>query len=375
MYFLDYRFLAFVPLLFVAYWLAGQRLRNGVLFAGNLAWLVYFTPATLVALAALTAGAIYPLSVIASRAHGRGDVRSARIAAWSGVGVLTVVATFLRLRAFLPELTLSEIGLTDALLHWLGFSYFLLKGIHVLFATSRGILPAPSLWELLHYVLFVPTLTSGPIYRLDEFTQQLAAPKSLTWDDLHDGLLRILIGMGKKVVVVPFLISFAANLHAGGIAKQPVAYVATYAMLFLDFSAYSDIAIGLGRLFGFAVPENFKSPFTATTLTQFWRNWHATLGDWLRENIFIPMGGARAKGWHMAGIVVFSMVFVGVWHGFHWMFFAWGLYHGTALLVENRLRIRPLHAHRTPRWRMWLRYAIVQAVVVGGMFIFTGWNP
>jgi alginate O-acetyltransferase complex protein AlgI len=107
-------------------------------------------------------------------------------------------------------------------------------------------------------------------------------------------------------------------------------------------------------------------------LTQFWRNWHVTLGDWLRENVFIPLGGVRAKGWQLAAIVVFSMLIVGVWHGFRGIFVVWGLYHGAMLLLEHRLGVRPLHSHRTPWWRLGLRYAIVQAIVIGGMFMFIG---
>src|SRR5262249_17570373 len=146
----------------------------------------------------------------------------------------------------------------------------------------------------------------------------------------------------------------------------------TYAMLFLDFSGYSDVAIGIGRLFRFEVPENFKHVFTATTLTQFWRNWHATLGDWLRETVFIPLGGIRARGWQLSAIVVVSMLLVGLWRGYRWIFVAWGVFHGVALLLENRLGVKPLRAHRTPWWQLGLRYALVQAVVVAGMFAFIG---
>src|SRR5439155_17816184 len=138
--------------------------------------------------------------------------------------------------------------------------------------------------------------------------------------------------MAKTVVAVPFLKTFAVALHVRGPAMQPAAFVVTYAMLFLDFSGYSDIAIGIGRLLGFEVPENFKNVFTATTLTQFWRNWHATLGDWLRENVFIPMGGVRAKGWKLSSIVLGSMFIIGLWHAFALPFILWGLYHGTLLL-------------------------------------------
>jgi alginate O-acetyltransferase complex protein AlgI len=373
MYFTDYRFIVFVPLFVVAYWAIGGRLRNTVLLAGAVAWLAYFSPQTLVALAVLTVGIIYPVARLASAARAAGDERKARRRAWIGVALLIAITVGLRLKAyFLTDVVLSSSPLADELLRWIGFSYFLLKGIHVLFATGRGIVTLPSLWTLLQYQLFLPTLTSGPIFRVDAFAAELTRPKRLAWDHLETGLLRILIGLAKKVVVVPILTSWIVALHGRGIALEPPAYVLTYVMLFLDFSGYSDIAVGLGRLFGIVVPENFKSPFTSTTLTQFWRNWHVTLGDWQREHVFIPMGGARARGLQLAGIVLFSMLIVGIWHGFRWIFVGWGVYHGLAMLLENRLGVRPLHAHRAPRWKLYLRYAIVQAIVIGGMFMFIG---
>jgi D-alanyl-lipoteichoic acid acyltransferase DltB (MBOAT superfamily) len=377
MYFLDYRFLALVPVLVAVYWLAGwlagPRVRNAVLLAGSVAWLVVFSPSTLIALGALTLAIVYPVAAIADGIRARGNPRRAVVVAAAGTVVLIAVATLLRLKAyFFPALALSRSPVANEVLHWIGFSYFLLKAIHVMFATARGIVARPSLVTLGHYVVFLPTLTAGPIYRLDGFAEQLAAAKRLSWDDVQDGLLRVLIGMAKKVVAVPLLAGWSSDLHAGGLARQPAAFVVTYVMLFLDFSGYTDIAIGIGRLLGFTVPENFKNPFTATTLTQFWRNWHATLGDWLRENVFIPLGGVRATGWQLSAIVLGSMFVVGIWHGYRWIFIAWGIYHGVMLLLENRLGVKPLRTHRTPRWQLVLRYAIVQAIVIGGMFAFIG---
>ena len=369
MYFLDERFLAVMPIAIAVYWASGSA-RNAVLLVVNVVWLALFSPPTLVALGALTVAVIYPVSQIASRLRATDEPRARRIGI-AGTVVLIAVATTLRLRTyFLPDETLSSLPLGTELLQWIGFSYFVLKGIHVMLASSRGIISSTTPTTLLQYMLFLPTLTSGPLYRLDDFTKQLEAPKSLGWEGLHRGLGRILLGMAKKVIAVPILAAVLGAARARGVIWQPASFVAIYVMLFLDFSGYSDIAVGTGLLFGFQVPENFKNPFTSTTLTQFWRNWHASLGDWVRENVFIPFGGVRAKGWKLAAIVVGSMVIVGLWHGYAVVFVSWGLYHGIALLVENRLDIKPLRRHNTPRWRLWLRYAAIQIAVIAGMFAF-----
>jgi alginate O-acetyltransferase complex protein AlgI len=359
---------------FVAvYWAAG-RWQRPVLLAANLGWLCWFSPATLLSLSAIALGLVGPVASLAARARAAGDeLRASRIS-WAGVALLIAVAIVLRTHAFLPDVALSATVLGDPVLHWIGFSYFLLKCIHVMRASARGIVAPPTTPELLHYVLFLPTLTSGPLYRLDTFVAQLDAPKQLTWDAVHDGLLRCLWGAGKKVVVVRALGAVVAELHARPLAWQPLTFLALYVMLYFDFSGYTDIAIGLGRLLGFDVPENFKQPFTATTLTQFWRNWHATLGDWLRENVFIPLGGLRAEGVRLSAIVLGNMLVVGAWHGFSLVFLGWGAYHGTLLLVENWLGVKPLRPHRTPRWRLWLRYGLIQAAAAGGMFAFLGWT-
>jgi alginate O-acetyltransferase complex protein AlgI len=370
MYFLDEHFLGFVAVWVVVYWVVGDRLRNWVLLAGNVAWLTAFSLPTLIALSALGLGLIYPTAHLAARACARGESKRANVIAWTGIIAVLSVATVLRLQDRWFHLV-SSAPVDVQLLRWIGFSYFLLKAIHVMRATARGIIAMPSPLEVLQYVLFLPTLTSGPIYRLDVFAQQLASPKQLSWSEVHDGSMRVLLGIGKKVVLAQPLSKLTVALHAHT-RTQPAAYLVTYVILFIDFSGYTDIAIGLGRLFGFIVPENFKNPFTATTLTQFWRNWHATLSDWLRENVFVPMGGMRAKGWWLAALVMCSMLVIGVWHAYRLKFVLWGLYHGSLLLVENWLDVKPLRSYRTPWSRLALRYALVQVAVMGGMFAFIG---
>jgi D-alanyl-lipoteichoic acid acyltransferase DltB (MBOAT superfamily) len=373
MYFLDSRFLVLVPVFVLLYWASGS-FRSHVLLAVNIGWLCVFSPATLLSLSGLVLIVVKPAVHAAARARDRGREDRANTIGWIGVIALIVIATALRLPSrFLPDVALSATVLGDPVLHWIGFSYFLLKCIHVMRASARGLVAPPSLLQLLHYVLFLPTLTSGPIYRLDAFVTQLEAPKELTWTGVHDGLLRCLVGIAKKIVVVPVFSAIVMPQHARGLEWQPVVFVALYVMLYFDFSGYTDIAIGLGQLLGFQVPENFKKPFTSTTLTQFWRNWHATLGDWIRENVFIPMGGMRAEGMRLSAIVLGSMVLVGLWHRYTLIFLGWGTYHGTLLLIENWLGVKPLRPYRTPLWRLWLRYGIIQAAAIGGMFAFVDW--
>ena len=373
MFFLTEPFFLFLLALFAVYWLSPERWRNWALLLGSVTWLALFSPQTLVALSLITLGLIYPVARLVARLRERGELRRAWAVAWGGIVALVLAASLLRLKSrFLPGVEVSLSAISNNLLQWIGFSYFLLKGMHVLLATASGILRLPGPAACLQYMLFLPTLTSGPIYRLDTFNEQLEAPKRVTWEDVQEGLLRMLRGLAKKVVGVYFLNGIYLNLHGHGHAWLPLSYIALYVLLFLDFSGYCDLAIGCGRLLGFRVPENFKEPFSATTLTQFWRNWHATLGDWLREHVFIPLGGMRAKGARLAAIVLFTMFVVGIWHNYSVIFIAWGLYHGTLLLLEQRLGVKPLRRHRTPRWKLGLRYALVQAAAIGGMFAFVG---
>ncbi|HET7505753.1 MAG TPA: MBOAT family O-acyltransferase [Kofleriaceae bacterium] len=373
MYFLDARFLALAPLVLVVYWLSGSA-RNHVLLAASVGWLCVFSPSTLLALSGMSLGVVLPVARAAARAREAGRPGRAGAIGWLGIAALLAIAIALRLPSyFLPDRALSATLLGDPILHWIGFSYFLLKCIHVMRGSARGIVAAPGALQLLHYVLFVPTLTSGPIYRLDTFVTQLEAPRQLSWDGVHDGLVRCLIGIAKKVVLVPTLAAIVSPLSARGLAGKPLAFAALYVLLYFDFSGYTDVAIGLGRLLGFQVPENFKKPFTSTTLTQFWRNWHATLGDWIRENVFIPLGGLRAEGAKLSAIVLGSMLLVGLWHRFTLVFIGWGAYHGALLLLENWLGVKPLRPYRTPWWQLWLRYALIQAAAAGGMFAFMDW--
>jgi alginate O-acetyltransferase complex protein AlgI len=364
MYFLDTRFILLVPLFVAVYWAIGSRWRNAWLLIATLGWIGFFSLQTLIAFAVMMLAVVYPTVVLAARALRSKQESKANQIGWVGIAALVGVATFLRVHNVAPF-----VEIPNMILQWVGFSYFLLKGIHVIRSVAKSIHTPPSLWVLTQYFFFLPTLTSGPLYRIDGFESQLAATKQFAAIDLQTGAQRITIGLFKKVVVVHALAELGTSLQWSG-AAHPGAYVLTYATLYLDFSGYSDIAIGFGRWLGFSVPENFKNPFAATTMSQFWRNWHSSLGDWLRETWFIPMGGMRASGVRLSAIVVSSMILVGLWHEFKVKWILWSLYHGCILVIEQFFRIKPLATRTASRWQRYARIVLVQIIAAGGMFAF-----
>lgn len=246
-------------------------------------------------------------------------------------------------------------------LGWVGFSYVAFRLIHTLRDRQTGILPALSLREYVTYVIFFPAFTAGPIDRAERFVEDYRALPQLPGLDANRialGATRILIGLFKKFVI--------ADTLALGLALNPVnvgqvdsalgmwALLYGYALrLYLDFSGYTDIAIGIGILYGITLPENFSRPYLRTTLTSFWQSWHITLSNWARFYVFSPLSRAllTRKPKPSSTVIVLlaqvaAMVVIGLWHGVALNFLLWGLWHGIGLFV---------HKQWSDRMRRWYR--------------------
>jgi alginate O-acetyltransferase complex protein AlgI len=232
-------------------------------------------------------------------------------------------------------------------LRWLGLSYIAFRLLHTIRDRQTGRLPAVSLSEYVVYIVFFPTLTAGPIDRIERFIADLRRPLVLSADDLGEAGKRLVLGLFKKFVIADILAMLALNVtNAIQIQSSGWAWVVLYAyafQIFFDFSGYTDIAIGLGRLLGFKLPENFNAPYLKTNLTQFWNNWHMTLTQWFRAYFFNPVTRAlrsRKKPLSIPVIIfitqVATMVLIGLWHGMTVNFVIWGLWHGLGLFVNNR---------------------------------------
>jgi alginate O-acetyltransferase complex protein AlgI len=246
--------------------------------------------------------------------------------------------------------------------HWsdaflpLGVSFFTFEFIHYAVDRYRGKTEAGTFAEYLAFIFFFPTMVAGPIKRFQDFLPCLRAPSQDWVLDWNRGITRILSGLVKKFVFADLLASLSDHLNTHDIAVAerwvlPIWLVAFGWKIYFDFSAYSDIAIGSGRLFGIRIPENFDWPYTRTNIAEFWKHWHISLYRWLVDYVFIPMGGSRGSLWSVCRNIMLVMLVSGIWHGAGMHFVVWGAWHGFLLVVHrlwsipNRLRSQLSHSY------------------------------
>ncbi|HUP73023.1 MAG TPA: MBOAT family O-acyltransferase [Acidimicrobiales bacterium] len=260
----------------------------------------------------------------------------------------------------------------------LGISFLTFQSISYLVEVKRGVVdPVPLLDEAV-WLSFFPTVVSGPITRVSELVPQLDVVPVCT--DHSGATLLILRGLFKKVVVASFLAAtivedaFATPTQFSG-PELLFALYAFGALVYVDFSGYTDMARGLASLLGFHLPENFDAPYRASTVQEFWTRWHMTLTRWLRDFLFTPLGLRFGRRRHMTlAIPIIVMLIAGLWHGAAWTFVAFGGIHGLALAVERwqRERRRRLGLGRPPHstWRRIGRYVVTLHVITLGWLFF-----
>lgn len=223
----------------------------------------------------------------------------------------------------------------------LGLSFFIFEFIHYLADTHKGTAPKASLIEFAAFGLFFPTLVAGPIKRFQPFLEQLRTPSAFRLEFLSEGLYRILLGIGKKVIIADSMVYFTGPLTDPSNATAGDLWVAVYAFaikIFFDFAGYSDIAIGSAKLLGFQVPENFNRPYFQPNIAAFWNNWHISLSSWIRDYLYIPLGGNRGSLLFTIRNQLIAMALCGLWHGAAWNFMVWGIYHGVGLSLYRVYR-------------------------------------
>jgi D-alanyl-lipoteichoic acid acyltransferase DltB (MBOAT superfamily) len=260
----------------------------------------------------------------------------------------------------------------------LGISFHTFQSISYVVDVYRGeqaVIVNPIDYAL--FIAFFPQLVAGPIVRAREFFADLFAWQAPTSSELSRGALLVLFGLAKKVAVADQFAQIAdryfANLAAYPGMLAAWSGVGAFAVqIYFDFSGYTDMAIGMALLLGFHFPENFRRPYLAASITDFWRRWHMSLSRWLRDYLYISLGGNRRGNWRTWRNLILTMLLGGLWHGASWKFALWGGYHGVLLAVERVARNVP-----PPRW--WraaypLRVAATFALVSIGWVFFRAPN-
>ena len=272
---------------------------------------------------------------------------------WICIGLqLTVLAFFKYFNFFEDNLValLSTIGLPPAssivrVLLPVGISFYTFHAITLAVDTFRGKVDTRvSLLDVALYIAFFPQLVAGPIVRATVFLPQLATKRSMFEEDFFAATQAIVTGFLYKVVfsdsIAPFVDKvFERPADYSGILLSAATF-GFYCQIYFDFNGYSMVAIGVSRLFGYKLPDNFNFPYAATSLGSFWRRWHISLSSWLRDYLYIPLGGNRLGTEKQMRNLIITMLLGGIWHGASWNFIIWGAAHGTLLAVERFLQVR-----------------------------------
>ncbi len=240
----------------------------------------------------------------------------------------------------IPGISIPSTGISLPI----GISFYTMQTVSYTIDAYRGNAKVQkSFFNFLLFVSMFPQLVAGPIVRYTDIEDQLAERKT-TLQGVYEGILRFVIGLGKKALIANYAGSLAVKFLDGDLLNQSTPSVwfglLCYTFqIYFDFSGYSDMAIGLGKVFGFSFPENFNYPYISQSITDFWRRWHMTLGTFFRDYVYIPLGGNRRLQYRNILIV---WMLTGLWHGASWNFVIWGLYFAVILVIEKTFMLKAL---------------------------------
>ena len=382
-----------LPLALAAYYLLPRRWRNGWLLAFSLLFYAWGEP-VYVALMLVSITLNWGAGLALARLNSKPRRRAALIAALVvNLGLLG----FFKYAGFLVD---SLSGLTGWRIQFappalpIGISFYTFQALSYVIDVYRNDVPCQRRWNAVAlYISMFPQLIAGPILRYQEVAQQIEERRE-TLSGFTQGMSRFAVGLGKKVLVANTLAPLADqafSLSAPPIAGAWLGAVAYALQIYFDFSGYSDMAVGLGRMFGFSYPENFRYPYVSRSVKEFWTRWHISLSGWLRDYLYIPLGGNRVGRERQALNLLVVFLVTGLWHGAGWTFVLWGLYYGVlraaqALLPQRQRSVPALDWLLTmllvlAGWVLFradsLEHALLylRAMVTGGPVVLTHFTP
>lgn len=334
----------FLPLVLLVYLVLGRKLRNFFLLIVSLAFYAWGENIfVLLMLASILLNYSFGLLIDYSQRHGGNGKIHLIFAVTANLGLLGFFkyANFIvtNLNSILLKLQMAPLVLEKVHLP-IGISFFTFQSLsYIVDLYRRETSVQKNLINIALYVSFFPQLIAGPIIRYHDIARQIVQRRTC-FDDFNSGIQRFIIGLGKKVLLANVLGRTADYMFSLPPDNIPASLawlgaVSYTLQIYYDFSGYSDMAIGLGRMFGFHFMENFNYPYTSKSIREFWCRWHISLSSWFRDYLYIPLGGNRCGNARTYFNLLIVFLFCGLWHGASWTFVIWGLYHGGFLVFER----------------------------------------
>lgn len=278
--------------------------------------------------------------------------------------ICTIPFFYGRMTDFFPQL--------PVFIAFIGIAYHMLKAIDALYFVYYTEMDIP-FFTYANYMLFFPTFTAGPIFRYRDWLRVYNNPAKLTLDGFIGYVKRFIKGMFKKMVVLWVVSTVFSHILSANLTWQSslILIVLSYITVYMDLSGYSDIAIATGSAMGFTVPENFRKPLSSASFTVFWRNWHITLSDWVREHIFVVLNGKKLNRIASSAVGFCTMFVMEMWHGFSFPYVIGGIYNGLCLGLENLFGLTKADKRKMNKTVYILRCFIVNAAFAVNTLLFT----
>ncbi|MDF1493353.1 MBOAT family protein [Caproiciproducens sp. CPB-2] len=353
----------FLPVVLITYFLVPRKFKNLCLFLFSLIFYAWGEP-VYVFLMLFTTVFDYIAGYFISKY--RDEKAKARVFLIISICVNLGLLGFFKYSGLLVETFNSVSGFSvplPAVALPIGISFYTFESLSYSIDIYRGEAPAQrNIIDFGAYISFFPHLVAGPIVRYEDLAEQLQNRQE-TLEKFTSGGRRFLVGLFKKVLLANNLAMLADKVQYLGNPSTLTAWLGALAFTFqiyLDFSGYSDMAIGLAGMFGFQIPENFRYPYISRSVSEFWRRWHITLGTWFREYVYIPLGGNRCSTMKNVRNLAIVWVLTGIWHGASWNFAMWGAYYAVLIICEKLFLQKWLD--RIPAFFQWL-YSFLAAVI------------
>lgn len=356
----------FLPITLIFYFLMPQKLKNLILLIMSLLFYFYGEPKYIIVLI---------FSCIYNYYFGKLIEKSEHKKIYLIINLITnfgILFYFKYFNFFLENIN-NIIGTNYSLyiIMPIGISFFTFQATSYVIDIYKGkVKSAKNILTFATYLSLFPQLIAGPIVRYETIEKELKERK-INFETFGNGVKRFVIGLSKKVLLANVLGELSQSLSAIAtktILSHWITAIADTFQIYFDFSGYSDMAIGLGLMFGFKFLENFNYPLTAKSITDFWRRWHISLSSWFKDYIYIPLGGSKVSNLKRYRNILIVWIITGLWHGASWNFIVWGLYFAIFLIIEKMFLLKTLEKHKI------LRYIYTILIVIISFVIFNGTN-